>query len=472
MIQPQPDVRRDWADEVTHFGLPSGWLQEDERRLDAKHYSEEVVRATQILDESRYETKPLGALTEEIFSAPISKRHYTDDGTPYLTPSQVFHFRPEAEKQVIKHKLRKPERWMVESGWMLAAQSGSLGRMRITTPRLEEFVISQNMLRIVPSDGLLYGFVYAFLHTWIGQALLTKDRYGAAVKHLDGGHLEKIPVPQLSRQTRERLHEQVLEAYEKRELANDLIDQAEREFYAEAGISEFMMDDVEYFGQDDQPRAFSIPAEALRSRFDASNHVPVVNSVLHKLEHGRYDVVRLGERIEQVYLPPRFKRVYVEREYGRPFLQSSHLPLMRFYDLKFISEDETSNLERWLVDEGWVLVTRSGTIGRTAIVTPRISGWAVSEHALRIIPNDAETHPGFVATFLDTPYGQHQLKGKIYGGVVDELTEDDTADVRMPDVPYSSQKEIGDKAVRAYELRDEAVGLEDDAVAELEQMLS
>lgn len=472
MIQPQPDVGGGWAEEVTHFGLPSSWLLEGERRLDAKHYSEEAVKAAQILEGGAFATNPLGALTEEIFSAPISKRHYTDDGAPYLTPSQVFHFQPKAEKEVVKHKLRDPERWMVESGWMLAAQSGSLGRLRITSPRLEEFVISQNMLRIVPKEGMPYGFVYAFLLTWMGQALMTKDRYGAAVKHLNAEHLEGIPIPQLRRETQQRLHNKILEAYRKRDHANDLLDEAEAAFYSEAGLSEFTMEDVEYLGEDDQPRAFSVPAAALGGRFDASNHVPVVNSVLRKLEESQYDVVRLGERVDRVYVAPRFKRIYVDPEYGPPLLQGSHLPLMRYYDLKHISKEKTRNLDRWLVKEGWVLVTCSGTIGRTGLVTPRMEDWAVSQHILRIMPEEGVSHPGFLATYLDTPYGQHQLKGKIYGGVVDELTEEDTADVRMPDAPYSVQKAIGKKYVRAYKLRDEAVDLEDDAVDEIEKVLS
>lgn len=326
MILPQPDVGQDWAEEVTHFSLPSSWLLEGERRLDAKHYSEEAVQAAQILDGGSFATEPLDALTKEIFCAPISKRHYTDEGTPYLTPSQVFHFRPEAEKRVIKHKLRDPERWMVKSGWMLAAQSGSLGRLRITTPRLEEFVISQNMLRIVPSEGTLYGFVYAFLLTWIGQALMTKDRYGAAVKHLNAEHLEGIPIPKLRRETQQRLHDKILAAYRKRDQANDLLDEAEAAFYSEAGLSKYTMEDVGYLGQDDQPRAFSVPAAALGGRFDASNHVPVVNSVLSRLERSHHGVVRLGDRVDRVYVAPRFKRIYVDSEYGPPCCREVTFP--------------------------------------------------------------------------------------------------------------------------------------------------
>lgn len=99
-------------------------------------------------------------------------------------------------------------------------------------------------------------------------------------------------------------------------------------------------------------------------------------------------------------------------------------------------------------------------------------GWAASQHILRIIPQENVTHPGFLAAFLSTPYGQHQLKAKIYGGVVDELTAEDTEIILIPDVPYSEQLAIGETVVRVYELRDEANVLEDEAIAQLEAIIS
>lgn len=88
------------------------------------------------------------------------------------------------------------------------------------------------------------------------------------------------------------------------------------------------------------------------------------------------------------------------------------------------------------------------------------------------MPEENITHPGFLAAFLSTPYGQHQLKAKIYGGVVDELTAEDTEVLLIPDVPYSEQCRIGEPVVQVYELRDEANVLEDEAIAELEAVIS
>ena len=88
------------------------------------------------------------------------------------------------------------------------------------------------------------------------------------------------------------------------------------------------------------------------------------------------------------------------------------------------------------------------------------------------MPEKGVTHPGFLAAFLSTPYGQHQLKSKIYGGVVDELTAKDTEIILIPDVPHLEQVRIGEPVVRVYEMRDEANDLENEAIAELEAIIS
>lgn len=98
--------------------------------------------------------------------------------------------------------------------------------------------------------------------------------------------------------------------------------------------------------------------------------------------------------------------------------------------------------------------------------------WAASQHILRIMPKINVSHEGYIATFLMTPYGQHQLQSKIYGGVVDELTADDTARVLIPDLPYAEQEKIGVPAKEAYELRDKANTLEDQAIACIEAIIS
>ena len=212
-------------------------------------------------------------------------------------------------------------------------------------------------------------------------------------------------------------------------------------------------------------------SDELGDRLDASHHVPLAASAVAKLKTGAFPLVRLKHRADDVYVAPRFARIYVEQNYGTPLLQGSHVPSMRPSDLKYISNRMTVKMDRWIIRKGMVLVTCSGTIGRTAVVSSGQDGWAASQHILRITPKTGATHPGFLSLFLATAYGQHQLNAKIYGGVVDELTAEDTEIIWIPDVPFKLQQPIGEKIVQAYEMRDQANSIEDEAIADIEAIV-
>ena len=117
------------------------------------------------------------------------------------------------------------------------------------------------------------------------------------------------------------------------------------------------------------------------------------------------------------------------------------------------------------------MVTCSGTIGRVGIASSYMDGWAASQHILRIIPNIERGHPGYIAAFLMTPYGKHQISSKIYGAVVDELTAEDTSEIWIPDAPIETQETIGDLVLQAFELKGEANSLEEETITKLEQYL-
>lgn len=167
-------------------------------------------------------------------------------------------------------------------------------------------------------------------------------------------------------------------------------------------------------------------------RFDASFYNPRVIQAIEALEDSDMQVLTLGEVTKDIYIPPRFKRIYVDADHGVPFLQGSHVVQVQPSDLKYISKTATRNLQKWIIEAGWILVTCSGTIGRVAIAPPHWGGWAASQHILRIIPDEDACPHGYLAAFLSSPIGQAQLTAQIYGAVVDELTEEQAAAVLVP----------------------------------------
>jgi type I restriction enzyme, S subunit len=477
MLSPLPLPLAAAEGQVRSFSIGSHWLDEEDHRLDASYYAAGAFEALDTIAASKHPATSLGELCGTVWH-PVQnqarsnfKRNYTvkEHGVPFAGSREMFFF-PLHLKRYIPRSLPRLGDLLIPEGWLLVSRSGTVGNVIYVNERLTHCAITEDAIRIEPTQ-IEAGYLYAFLASRYGQAIAAKGMYGATVEHLEPKHLRSIPVPVPPSQARTAIHDKIVEAYRLRDHGNNLIDEATQRLYSLLGVSEFTEDDIEYIGGKARPRAFSISSSDLGSRLDASHHVPLARSAVHKLQRGYYPLIRLGAMVERVYVAPRFARIYVHADHGVPLMQSSHVPLMRVHDQRFISVQFTRGLDRWIIHPGWVLVTCSGTIGRVAVSTKKEDGWAASQHILRIVPKAGASDSGFVAAFLATDFGQHQISAKVYGGVVDELTAEDMADVWVPDVPVGEQLEIGRHVLQAYEFRDEANTLEDEAIAQVEALV-
>jgi len=471
------ELERDWEPTVRRFVLSSNCLYDGDSRLDATAYAEEATRILAELAASSLPKETIGALCDTIWH-PVQtqarsnfKRIYTDPahGVPFVSSRSMFGF-PLKPERFLSKLMRKLPDLMVPKGWLLLSRSGTVGNPLFVGTTLAACAITDHAIRIEPKTLETGCYLYAFLASRYGQTLIEKGVYGSTVDELEPKHIAGIPVPLLPESKRSRISELIITAYDLRDQANRLFERAETDLHVLLGVVPFSDDDVEYLGKQNDPRAFVVDSSDLGVRLDASHHVPMVRSLIHKLEQGRFALARLGDiiRDENISMPPRSARIYVDKEHGVPLLQGSQMPLMRPYGLKYISRTKTPELDRWIIRTGCVLITRSGTIGRVGFCSEGWDGWAASEHMLRVIPPSGTIEPGFLISFLSTPFGQHQMNAKIYGGVVDELTAEDMSNVLVPNVPFDEQQSIGNLVRQAYAFRDEANELEDQAIGELE----
>lgn len=224
---------------------------------------------------------------------------------------------------------------------------------------------------------------------------------------------------------------------------------------------------------------FGVPAKLLRAsqniRIDASHFNPAVARALEVLRRSEMRLVPLGEIATRVFIPPRFKRIYVDAKHGIPFLQGSHIVHFQPADVKYVSRTAHKDIERWIIESGWLLVTRSGTVGRVAVCPPEWNNWAASEHILRIIPDEDACPSGYLYAFLSSQLGHIQLTSKIYGAVVDELTEDQTKSVLVP-LPITKEQHqevvsIDQCARAAIIARSKAIKLVSQATHEMADLL-
>jgi len=174
------------------------------------------------------------------------------------------------------------------------------------------------------------------------------------------------------------------------------------------------------------------------------------------------------------FVPPRFKRAYVkDASDGLPLLQGTHIPQIKPQDIKYIWKG-MKNLESYIIRKNWICVTCSGTIGRLSLIRDGWDGWAATNHLLRVVPKESEIHPGYLGVFLLSIYGQAQFQRLTYGGVVDEIGEagelfDDILVLKPENKTLEDR--IGNLVYDAYDKRDKANQLEDEAINLLENKL-
>ena len=460
-------------------------VYQSDYRLDAGYHSADVQRASGLLDALNVEVRPLHEMVKDIFRPGIFKRVYAmgeQEGMRFLVPSAMLHFRPSSEKWLLRSLVEQYD-LAGRQGCLLLTRSGSVGRSVVVGKYLAQFAMSDDAIRVEPGADMPVGYLHAFLQTWIGQTLLIRDQYGVTVKHLEPHHISDIPIPVLQQETQQHFHGLISKVCQLRDETNELLDNADAQMYRDLELPPFADTSIDYLPRAPKDadsflevarvvlRAFLVRSKELASRLDASFHIPLAKSAIGVLVgECPYPLRRLGDIAADIFVAPRFKRTYVEPQYGIPFMQGSHVPQQRYTDLKYLSR-KTERLETWIVKRGQVLVTCSGTIGRIGMVTSRTDGWAASQHILRITCNAEQAHPGYIAAVLMSPYGQYQLLSKIYGGVVDELTADDAANVMLPDAPWVIQESIGRKVMEAFEKRDTAWNLEDGAIKALERLL-
>ena len=116
-----------------------------------------------------------------------------------------------------------------------------------------------------------------------------------------------------------------------------------------------------------------------------------------------------------------------------------------------------------------ILITRSGTIGKVAIVPEHWEGWIPNEHVIRIVPANNEI-AGYLCAWLSSDYAYPLITRYTYGAVVDEINAEQVAAISIPLLHDGNmQKAINDKVLEANRKRTEAYELEQEALTVLDE---
>ena len=188
-------------------------------------------------------------------------------------------------------------------------------------------------------------------------------------------------------------------------------------------------------------------------------------NALSVVRHSPYGWVYLWGRdglVEDAYVGSRFKRIYTDNREDIPFFLPSDIEDIYPSPSKYISNKTRVNLEELRVHKGLLLVSVSGTIGKTSLVGKKLDKQVFS-HALLRVSFKGIYDLGYVYAYLNTETGLKLLQSNNYGAVVDHIEPEHLAKVPIPNAPEEIKRRIHVSIVASYDLRDQSNDLIDEA---------
>lgn len=145
-----------------------------------------------------------------------------------------------------------------------------------------------------------------------------------------------------------------------------------------------------------------------------------------------WDFIPLENLVDNIFYPTRFRRDYVDFFEGAiPFFGGADINQLITETGKWLSPLHPK-IDELKVKKDWILITRSGSTGIVSIVPDSWDGFAMSEHIIRIVPNDSIMTPFYLLAFLRSKYCQEIIAKGVFGSVIDEIDPNSLSKIKVP----------------------------------------
>lgn len=451
-------------------------------RLEGSVYNNEAMVFASIINNGKWEVKKLISPKEAeegfikvAFYPGRFKRNYIDSSNPdaigFIGSAEMLNIMPKPEKFLSRYQ-KDIDNYKVSEDTILLSRSGTIGRATLVKGQLKDFLISEHAIRLICNE--YPGYVYAFLISSIGKKLITTNTYGAVVDQIEPEHLYDVNVPNPDVQLKEEIHEKIMESFRLRDESNSLIKQAEEQLLAELGLPQRLDELTEELKDDNHDlKHFEIKLSNYNERLEGSYHLPIIELIMKALRRNADELIPLGNEYisSSIILPSRFKRVFVEKDFGTKLVGGRDISELVPSTEKYLSNEIHGEQikEQLGIRKNAIIVTARGTLGKVTLAPKHFEGWAISDNLMQIVPSSEEL-AGYIYIFLNSIYGYKLITRYTYGGVVDALEIEHLAKVPVPILKdKQAQKEINDKALLSNQKRYKAYKLEQEALEILNQ---
>lgn len=374
-----------------------------------------------------------------------------EHGTPFLAATQVYDLRPSPRKFLSLDRTAGSNERFIDNGTIVITCSGNVGRVTLIYKAHAGVLISHDLLRVTPKSDRAWGWLYAFLRSAQGGAMMTSAQYGHMIKHLEPSHINAIPIPIPRDDILDEFHKHAKQVLDSRNQAWELQVAAEKMFSdavgghpAATGMSKvgFSVGTSELFGK--------------RRRFEASYHSPAATEILTQFKNAGLQTQPLRNVTEKVWWMTRFKRVFGDA--GVRYMSADNLFSINPSDAKKVMIEQAENPDSYRVKAGWIVMACSGQTyglnGSVALMTEQHEDAFFSHDLVRIIADADHIRAGYLFTVLGHPQlGRPLVIRNAYGTSIPHLDPEDIAAIPIVRLAENIERDIADLMERSIELR-------------------
>lgn len=222
-LPPISEIKVDTLDESKSVQAFNVKLSEMAGRADASYHVPIVDSIVDILKKNAAEVTAVGdeRISKSVVLAGVFKRTYVEEeyGYPFLGGKEITQLNPKTEKFLSKaiHKTRYEKELKVTENTVLVTDRGTIGTVALVPKHWNNYAVSQNVLKLVPANNDIAGYIYIFLSSECGRVLLRRQTYGSVVDMIDNHSLEMVEFPLLKNQdVQKQINDLALQANEKR----------------------------------------------------------------------------------------------------------------------------------------------------------------------------------------------------------------------------------------------------------------
>ena len=419
------------------------WTDETliDKRIDAHFYSIKYMQYYNKLMKCKIKKISLYNICSRMNSGPFGSAllasQYVDKGVAFIRPLNCKDYIVDIDNDVVFISKEDSERLKSSKfslGDLIFTKIGNgIGDVAIIPQKIFECNISGNLMGVKIKNNIDNYYVLTFLKSIYGQNQIWQGMMNSAKPKIDMDTLKSIVIPIPSPEIQKYIGDKVRKAEELREEAKRLKKEAETFLYEMIQLKPLNDFDKDMFSF---VNSNYIDSERLDSEYYKTKYITLEKLLKSKKVTSFKDII-----IESKYgasVPADYTMV------GIPFIRGNNLTdnEINIDDIVYLNKKLKDEVKDHHVNTGDILITRSGTVGISAVVDEKCDGFSFGSFMIKLRIDMRIWNPYYIAAFLNSFWGKWQIERLQNGAVQQNINLQEIGRIIIPIISKENQDKI------------------------------